>query len=137
MHAIRNGQVVADTDKTEIGAGYDHFLASTTRLDLRGKAPKTEADLACPHNVQFYDVVSGIQDHLVGAAVGVLTTMQRGDNAIGMAVLETPFAVSLDHARLSVRSLFFFSPPACPASYSGHGTMERCPDICSVLNVLD
>jgi EmrB/QacA subfamily drug resistance transporter len=43
-------------------------------------------------------VLSGIQDHFVGAAAGVLTTMQRGGNAVGMAVLEIPFAVSLDHA---------------------------------------
>ncbi len=46
-------------------------------------------------------VLSGIKDHLVGAAAGVLTTMQRGGNAIGMAVLEIPFAVSLDHARVA------------------------------------
>jgi len=43
-------------------------------------------------------VLSGIRDHFVGAAAGVLTTMQRGGNAVGMAVLEIPFAVSLDHA---------------------------------------
>jgi MFS family permease len=46
-------------------------------------------------------VLSGIKDHLVGAAAGVLTTMQRGGNAIGMAVLEIPFALSLDHARVA------------------------------------
>jgi hypothetical protein len=44
-------------------------------------------------------VLSGIQDRFVGAAAGVLTTMQRGGNAIGMAVLEIPFAASLDHSR--------------------------------------
>jgi hypothetical protein len=44
-------------------------------------------------------VLSGIQDHFVGAAAGVLNTMQRGGNAIGMAVLEIPFAASLDHFR--------------------------------------
>jgi EmrB/QacA subfamily drug resistance transporter len=44
-------------------------------------------------------VLSGIQDRFVGAAAGVLTTMQRGGNAIGMAVLEIPFAASLSHAR--------------------------------------
>jgi EmrB/QacA subfamily drug resistance transporter len=49
-------------------------------------------------------VLSGIQDHFVGAAAGVLTTMQRGGNAIGMAVLEIPFAVSLDHARVACLS---------------------------------
>jgi EmrB/QacA subfamily drug resistance transporter len=46
-------------------------------------------------------VLSGIQDHFVGAAAGILTTMQRGGNAIGMAVLEIPFAVSLDRARVT------------------------------------
>jgi EmrB/QacA subfamily drug resistance transporter len=44
-------------------------------------------------------VLSGIQDRFVGAAAGVLTTMQRGGNAIGMALLEIPFAAALDHAR--------------------------------------
>lgn len=44
-------------------------------------------------------VLSGIQDRFVGAAAGVLTTMQRGGNAIGMALLEIPFAATLDHAR--------------------------------------
>jgi hypothetical protein len=46
-------------------------------------------------------VLSGIQDRFVGAAAGVLTTMQRGGNAIGMAVLEIPFAALLDHARVA------------------------------------
>jgi hypothetical protein len=46
-------------------------------------------------------VLSGIQDNFVGAAAGVLTTMQRGGNAIGMAALEIPFAASLEHARVA------------------------------------
>jgi EmrB/QacA subfamily drug resistance transporter len=46
-------------------------------------------------------VLSGIQDRFVGAAAGVLTTMQRSGNAVGMAVLEIPFAASLDHARVA------------------------------------
>jgi hypothetical protein len=46
-------------------------------------------------------VLSGIQDRFVGAAAGVLTTMQRGGNAVGMAVLEIPFAAALDHARVA------------------------------------
>jgi EmrB/QacA subfamily drug resistance transporter len=46
-------------------------------------------------------VLSGIRDRFVGAAAGVLTTMQRGGNALGMAVLEIPFAATLDHARVS------------------------------------
>lgn len=46
-------------------------------------------------------VLSGVEDRFVGAAAGVVTTMQRGGNAIGMAVLEIPFAVLLDHARVA------------------------------------
>jgi MFS family permease len=44
-------------------------------------------------------VLSGTRDRFVGAAAGVLKTMQRGGNALGMAVLEIPFAAALDRAR--------------------------------------
>jgi len=57
MRATLNGQVIAESDDIEIGAGYQYFPASATRLDLLQKAPKTEADHACPHSVQFYHVV--------------------------------------------------------------------------------
>jgi uncharacterized protein (DUF427 family) len=57
MRATLNGEVIAESDDIEIGAGYQYFPASATRLDLLQKVPKTEADLACPHSVQFYDVV--------------------------------------------------------------------------------
>jgi MFS family permease len=43
-------------------------------------------------------VLSGIQDQHVGAASGVLTMMQRGGNALGLAVLEVPFFTVLGHA---------------------------------------
>jgi EmrB/QacA subfamily drug resistance transporter len=46
-------------------------------------------------------VLSGIQDRFVGAAAGVLTMMQRGGNAVGLAALEIPFWASLDHARVA------------------------------------
>jgi uncharacterized protein (DUF427 family) len=59
MRAILNGHIIAESDDIEIAAGYKYFSASATRLDLLQKAPKTEADLACPHTVQFYDVVIG------------------------------------------------------------------------------
>jgi uncharacterized protein (DUF427 family) len=57
MRATLNGQIIAESDDIEIGGGYEYFPASATRLDLLQKAPKTEADLRCPHGVQFYDVV--------------------------------------------------------------------------------
>jgi len=43
-------------------------------------------------------VLSGIQDQHVGAASGVLTMMQRGGNALGVAVLGVPFFTVLGHA---------------------------------------
>jgi EmrB/QacA subfamily drug resistance transporter len=43
-------------------------------------------------------VLSGIEDQHVGAASGVLTMMQRGGNALGLAVLEVPFFTVLGHA---------------------------------------
>jgi uncharacterized protein (DUF427 family) len=57
MRATLNGQVIAESDGIEVGAGYKYFPASATRLDLLQKAHKTESDLACPHGVQFYDLV--------------------------------------------------------------------------------
>ena len=57
MRATLNGHTIAESDDIAIGAGYKYFPASATRLDLLQKAPKTEADHACPHGVQFYDVV--------------------------------------------------------------------------------
>jgi uncharacterized protein (DUF427 family) len=57
MRAILNGQVIAEAGEIETGTGYDYFPASATRLDFRGKAPKSDAVLACPRNVQFDDVV--------------------------------------------------------------------------------
>ena len=57
MRAILNGHIIAGSDDIEIRAGYKYFPTSAVGLDLLQKAPRTEADLACPHTVQFYDVV--------------------------------------------------------------------------------
>jgi uncharacterized protein (DUF427 family) len=57
MRATLNGPIIAKSDDIEVGAGYRYFPASATRLDLLQKAPKSEADLAYPYSVQFYDVV--------------------------------------------------------------------------------
>ncbi len=57
MKATLNGRVIAESDDTvEIG-GYDYFPRSAVRMDWLEKAPKTDSDRACPHGVQFYDVV--------------------------------------------------------------------------------
>lgn len=43
-------------------------------------------------------VISGIHERHAGAAAGVITTMQRAGNALGVALLEIPFFVALDRA---------------------------------------
>lgn len=57
MKATLKGKVVAESDDVTECAGYRYFPAAAVRLEWLEKAPKTEADRACPHGVQFYDVV--------------------------------------------------------------------------------
>jgi uncharacterized protein (DUF427 family) len=59
MKAILNGRVVAESDDIVENGGYAYFPAGATRLDWLEKAEKTDSDKACPHGVQFYDVVIG------------------------------------------------------------------------------
>ena len=57
MQATLNGRVIAESDDiVEIG-GYQYFPPQTVRLEWLEKTPKTDSDRACPHGVQFYDVV--------------------------------------------------------------------------------
>ncbi len=57
VRATLKGHVIAESDDVEIDADDKDFRAFATRLDLPQKAPKTAADHAWPHEVQFYDVV--------------------------------------------------------------------------------
>lgn len=57
MQATLNDQIIARSDDIVENGGYAYFPAGETRLDLLEKAPKTAADHACPHGVQFYDAV--------------------------------------------------------------------------------
>lgn len=50
-HVIANSEDIVDSD------GYAYFPAAAVREDWLEPAPKTQRDLACPHGVQFYDVV--------------------------------------------------------------------------------
>lgn len=57
MQATLNGKTIATSeDIVEVG-GYHYFPPSTVRLDWLEKTPKTDSDRACPHGVQFYDVI--------------------------------------------------------------------------------
>lgn len=57
MKATLKGRVIAESDDIVDCDGYQYFPGAAVRKELLAKAPKTESDRACPHGVQFYDVV--------------------------------------------------------------------------------
>lgn len=57
MKATVDGRVVAESDDIVECGGYRYFPAAAVRADWLKKAPRTDDDRACPHGVQFYDVV--------------------------------------------------------------------------------
>ena len=57
MQATLNDHVLAESNDIVETGGYAYFPPTATRLEWLEKAPKTESDHACPHGVQFYDVV--------------------------------------------------------------------------------
>ena len=57
MKAKLKDQLIAESDDIVEEAGYLYFPSEAVRLDLLEKAEKTVSDRACPHGVQFYDVV--------------------------------------------------------------------------------
>ncbi len=57
MKATLNGHVIADSDDIVETGGYAYFPPTATRLEWLEKASKTDSDRACPHGVQFYDVM--------------------------------------------------------------------------------
>jgi uncharacterized protein (DUF427 family) len=63
MQAVVNNRVIAESDDIVEAGGYQYFPPAAVRMEWLEKAPKTESDLACPHGVQFYDVVIGGQRH--------------------------------------------------------------------------
>jgi len=57
MKASVDGHIVAQSDDMVACRGYQYFPRTAVRMDRLEKAEKTEDDRACPHGVQFYDVV--------------------------------------------------------------------------------
>lgn len=57
MKALLNAHVIAESDDLIECGGYQYFPRAAVRTEWLEKAPRTESDLACPHGVQFYDVV--------------------------------------------------------------------------------
>jgi uncharacterized protein (DUF427 family) len=57
MKASVDGHIIAQSEDIVACRGYQYFPQSAVRLDWLQKTEKTASDLACPHGVQFYDVV--------------------------------------------------------------------------------
>jgi len=57
MKATVDGHVIAASNDTVESGGYQYFPRSAVRMEWLEQAPRTESDRACPHGVQFYDVV--------------------------------------------------------------------------------
>jgi len=57
MKATLGTCVIANSEDIVENGGYQYFPAASVRMEWLQKAAKTESDLACPHGVQFYDVV--------------------------------------------------------------------------------
>ena len=67
MKAILNGLVVAESTDIVEHDGYADFPRAAVRTQFLAKAEKTVSDHACPHGVQFYDVVIDGARHLRAA----------------------------------------------------------------------
>jgi len=59
MQALWRGRVIAESPSTLEVQGYRYFPREAVRMELLRAVPKTPSDHACPHGVQFYDVVDG------------------------------------------------------------------------------
>jgi uncharacterized protein (DUF427 family) len=57
MKAVLRNHVIAESDDIIACGGYAYFPPSAVRMQWLEKAARTESDRACPHRVQFYDVV--------------------------------------------------------------------------------
>ena len=57
MKAVWHGEVIAESDRAQEVGGYWYFPRDAVRMDRLRPAPRTPHDMACPHGVQFYDVV--------------------------------------------------------------------------------
>jgi uncharacterized protein (DUF427 family) len=57
MKAMLQHHVIAESDDIVENGGYHYFPSTSVHMEWLEKAPKTASDRACPHGVQFYDVV--------------------------------------------------------------------------------
>lgn len=57
MKATLSRHVIAESSDIVQSGGYAYFPASAVRMEWLEKTEKTASDRACPHGVQFYDLV--------------------------------------------------------------------------------
>ena len=57
MKATLKHHVIAESDDIVEHDGYAYFPRAAVRMQLLARAEKTASDHACPHGVQFYDLV--------------------------------------------------------------------------------
>ncbi len=69
MKATLNGTVIAESDDIVENDGYFYFPPSVVQMEWLEKVPRTDKDRACPHGVQFYDVVIDGERHARNAWV--------------------------------------------------------------------
>ena len=83
--AIWGGRTVAASDQAKDVGGYPYFPRDSVNMDLLRLSPKTESDLACPHGVQFYDLVDGktVSERAVWSYEKPKASMMSVDHWIG------------------------------------------------------
>lgn len=59
MRATLGNHIIAESTDTVDVDGYHYFPTLAVRTEWLEKVPRTDKDKACPHGVQFYDVVIG------------------------------------------------------------------------------
>ena len=105
MKARLRTYVIAESDDIVEQGGYHYFPSADVRTDWLEKAEKTASDRACPHGVQFYDVVIARQ-----------SARARGLALRGAAPVDAPRRRSL---RLLGRGRGRLSPRGRPYSQAG------------------
>ena len=63
MKAVLKGRVIAESDDIVECGGYQYFPRAAVRTEWLEKADKTDSDRACPHGVQFFDVMIDGERH--------------------------------------------------------------------------
>jgi uncharacterized protein (DUF427 family) len=63
MKASVDGHTIAESGDIIACRGYEYFPRAAVRMDWLEKTERTKSDYACPHGVQFYDVVINGRRH--------------------------------------------------------------------------